>query len=164
MQLTAEHEQLRATVAKFVAENDIERPPMVATHGVVTEQLHRLKQRLAPDAKVVTYWAGIPAFFSNYRLVDGFGYNDAETARQPVREGLTWKDYWPGHVKSDPMYLLAQRPDAFFQFWPTDLERLPTRRPRHFLRQQGYVPVATYWLRADSSYLKPGALEAPEEL
>jgi hypothetical protein len=73
-----------------------------------------------------------------------------------VRDSITWETYVPGHSKSDPTYLLSQRPDAFFQFW--DLEILPVARPRHHVRQHGYVLAAEFWLRRDSPYLLPGAL------
>jgi hypothetical protein len=141
----------------------IARPPAVESHQSVFERLLRFQELVAPDATVVTFWAGIPAYFAEYRLLDGFGYTDARTARQPLRPDLKWQDYWPGHAKSDPMYLLEQRPDAYFQFWPADFELLPSRWPRRWLRQQGYVPVEEFWLRADSPYLKPGALERATE-
>lgn len=128
----------------------------VGSHALVLSRLRELQKLVAPGARVVTYWAGVPAFFADYRLIDAYGYNDPHLARQPVRDGTTWETYVPGHSKGDPMYLLSLRPDAFFQFW--DLQILPVARPRHHVRRHGYVLMAEFWLRRDSPYLEPGAL------
>lgn len=128
----------------------------VSSHALVLARFRDLERLVAPGARVVTHWAGIPAFFGEYRLLDAFGYNDRHIARRPVRDGVSWESYVPGHAKGDPAYLVAQRPDAFFQFW--DLDILPVARPRHHMRRLGYVLVGEFWLRRDSPYLRPGAL------
>lgn len=131
----------------------------VGSHAAVLSRLRELQGLVTPGARVVTYWAGIPAFFADYRLIDAYGYNDPHLARQPVRDGITWESYVPGHSKADPAYLLSLRPDAFFQLW--DLAILPVARPRHHVRRHGYVLVGEFWLRRDSPYLKPEALPPP---
>ncbi|HEX2163737.1 MAG TPA: hypothetical protein VHM02_07295, partial [Thermoanaerobaculia bacterium] len=130
----------------------LDRPLFTESHALVLSNLAKLEELVRPGAEVVTYWAGIPAYFSRYRLIDGMGYSDPHIARRPLPEGLRWSDYTPGHMKRDATYLLAQRPDAFFQFW--DLENLPVRWPRHHMRWSGYLQVGEFWLRRDSPYVR----------
>ncbi len=70
---------------------------------------------------VATAWAGIPAYFSNYRMIDILGYNDRTVAHmQPVvpLDEDHFDTFRPGHAKWDEQRLLGeQRPDAFFQIW-----------------------------------------------
>lgn len=136
-----------------------DRPALVESTVLVYVNLRKLQRRLAPGAKVVTYWAGVPAYFSDYELVDGLGYADPHVARRPLPPEIDAGNYVPGHHKSDPAYLLAQQPDAFFQLW--DIDRLPVRWPRHHLRDLGYVQAGEFWLHRDSPYLLPGALDPP---
>lgn len=131
----------------------------IGSHANVLSRLRDLQGRVAPGALVATYWAGIPAFFADYRLIDAYGYNDPHIARRPVRDGVSADNYVPGHSKTDPAYVLAQRPDAFFQLW--DLDVLPVAHPRHHMRRLGYAQVGDFWLRRDSPYLLPGAIPPP---
>lgn len=164
-----------ATAVLLVQVNGLWRPPLsdrwnvylhlrtrpeAGSHALVLGRLRALEKLIAPEARVVTYWAGIPAFFGRYRWIDAYGYNDARIARRPVRAGLGWEEYRPGHVKADAEYLLALRPDAFFQLW--DLTRLPVRWPRHHMRRSGYLQVGDFWLRRDSPYLLTSVPPAPE--
>lgn len=137
----------------------LDRPVLVESTVLVYLNLRKLQERLAPGAKVVTYWAGVPAYFSDYEMVDALGYADSYLAHLPLPPEIDATQYRPGHHKSDAAYLLAQRPDAFFQFW--DIDRLPVRWPRRHLRQSGYAQVGEFWLRRDSPYLLPGALAPP---
>lgn len=136
----------------------IERPLYTPSHALVLSNLRAFEELVEPGAEVVTYWAGIPAYFSDYRLIDAMGYTDPHIARAPLPADLPWQRYTPGHLKRDLGYLMSRRPDAFFQFW--DLENLPARWPRHFMRRSGYVQVGEPWLRRDSPYLRPGVLPA----
>lgn len=129
-----------------------DRPPLVGSHAQVLHELLRFQERVRPGARVVTHWAGIPAYFADYRLLDAYGYNDRAAARRPLDPAVGWRAYRPGHKPPDVAALLDRRPDAFFQLW--DVERLPVRRPRHHLRARGYVPVRGFWLRADSPYVE----------
>ena len=97
----------------------VERPPLVDRHGEVLWQLVSFKRLVPPQATVGTAWAGIPAFFTDYRMVDVLGYNDRYLAHRPGPRPLVPERYWeliPGHTKWDVRYELEQvRPDAFFQ-------------------------------------------------
>lgn len=134
----------------------LDRPLFVESHALVLSNVKQLQALVAPGAEVVTYWAGIPAFFSRYRLIDAQGYADSHIAHRALQPEIHWTAYTPGHMKRDPLYLIARRPDAFFQFW--DLDDLPVRWPRHHMRGLGYVQVGEFWLRRDSPYLTPAAL------
>ena len=138
----------------------VERPPFVGSHAHVLSRLRRLEQLVAPGARVVTVWAGIPAYFSRYELIDAAGYNDPVAARRPPAANLSWRHWVPGHDKVDATDLLARRPDAFFQGWMLDALPVPEPR-RHVDEELGYQAVEEFWLRRDSPYLLPGALDPP---
>jgi hypothetical protein len=136
-----------------------EPPPLALRHAEVLGELARFERIVRPPAVVGTAWAGIPAFFSDYRMVDLLGYNDRHLAHlAPVRP-LSAKRYWeavPGHLKYDPRYELEQvRPDAFFQIWAVKtLGNIP-----EVMKSHGYRRIGRFWLRADSPFVAP-----PEDL
>jgi hypothetical protein len=82
-------------------------------------------------------------------------------ARMPPVASLTEDDYQlykPGHVKwSVDRLLREQRPDAFFQIWGVRRAVGPTVEvmPRY-----GYQRDGDFWVRADSPYVLPAAVEA----
>ncbi|MFP5286040.1 MAG: hypothetical protein ACLGI9_09910, partial [Thermoanaerobaculia bacterium] len=95
----------------------IRRPPQVESHRTVLRQLRRMQRTVRPGAVVATAWAGIPAYFSDYRMVDILGFNDRHVARSPSRTPDP-RLFRPGHDRWDFDYLLGRvRPDAFFQVW-----------------------------------------------
>ncbi len=89
-----------------------DRPPLVGSHAQVLHELLRFQERVRPGARVVTYWAGIPAYFADYRLLDAYGYNDRAAARRPLDPAVGWRAYRPGHKPPDVAGLLDRRPDA----------------------------------------------------
>lgn len=133
-----------------------DRPMMVGSHAQMIERLLALERKVAPGARVATFWAGIPGYFSDYRLVDMYGYSDRHVARLPANlpagaEGA--RAYTPGHVKWSYLYVLRERlPDAFFQAWYIT----PPRGPA-LLESHGYVLDGDFWVRAGSPYLLPPA-------
>ncbi len=130
------------------------RPPLVENQREVMGQTLAFLRLLKPHAVVATAWAGIPAYFTNYRMIDILGYNDRVIARRPPIHPLdedSFESFIPGHDKYDEHRLLEeQRPDGFFQIWGIRKELgLPTEvMPRY-----GYRKVGGFWLRADSPYL-----------
>jgi len=88
---------------------------------VLTDTL-RLKAQFPPQTRVSVVWAGIPSYFSDFRMVDSFGYNDrtiatgpwsAEASREQPRQ------YVPGHMKTNLDFTLREyAPDVFFQTLP----------------------------------------------
>ncbi len=130
------------------------RPPLVENQREVMGQTLVFLRLLKPQAVVATAWAGIPAYFTNYRMIDILGYNDRVIARRPPIHPLdedSFESFIPGHDKYDEHRLLEeQRPDGFFQIWGIRKELgLPTEvMPRY-----GYRKVGGFWLRADSPYL-----------
>ncbi len=134
-----------------------ERPLHVVSHQVVYGRLRLLQTLVTPDAVVASVWAGLPAFFSDFRMVDLLGYNERHIARMttPVRhDGNDWRLYIPGHSKWDTEYVLRRwRPDAFFQTWGMEPDH-----ERRFLRSHGYRRRAGHWLRVeDSPQQRPAA-------
>jgi hypothetical protein len=117
---------------------------------VYTEVLHRLRamEKLAdPTATVAVVWAGTPAYFSNFRLIDTLGYNDRKLARmKPVHafDEDAFDNFVPGHVKWDFGYLFDERhPDAVLQLWDDDEEE-PA------LVEHGYLQVGDVWVDPNS--------------
>jgi len=126
-----------------------ERPTLVPSHEIVLRDVRRLERVLGHDARVATFWAGMPAYFSDYRLVDMYGYSDAHVARLPAARPIgvnAFQTYRPGHAKWDYDYVLREKPpDAFLQVWHIDPERLPA-----FMRRHGYRKTHGFWLRHDA--------------
>lgn len=133
-----------------------ERPRVIARHQRVVAQLAAFQKLVRPGATVAVAWAGIPAYFTDYKLVDILGYNDRVVARMAPAVPLTEDDFRafrPGHVKWNQARLLGeQRPDAFFQTWGIrrGMSRIAEALPRH-----GYRQIKGFWVRADSSYVAP---------
>lgn len=139
------------------------RPPVADSHRIVLRQLERLRRQVEPGATVATAWAGIPAYFSDYKMVDILGFNDRHVARQPSR--LPGDEdhpelFRPGHDRWDFDYLLEDvRPDAFFQIWGPRLQGLNVRQ---LMTSQGYRMRSGVWVRNDSPFVRPQA-EVPAE-
>lgn len=133
-----------------------DRPPLTDSHRTVMRQLHRLQRQVEPGATVATAWAGIPAYFSDYRMVDILGFNDRHVARQPSRlpgDEDHPKVFRPGHDRWDFDYLLKDvRPDAFFQIWGPRLEGL---KVGELMTGAGYERRQGVWLKRGSPYVRP---------
>lgn len=127
----------------------LERPLHVDGHQRFVRQTLRLRELgLVPDdARVAVVWSGIPAYFSDWRMVDLLGYNDRQVARQPPSIPLTaatWRDFRPGHVKLGYEHALeVHRPDLVFQTWRPDGKDWAPE-----LRRHGYERRGPYWVRA----------------
>lgn len=125
-----------------------ERPLHIISHQVVYGRLLALQKMVAPDAVVASVWAGIPAYFSDFRMVDLLGYNDRHIARLTSSnpyDGNDWTLYKPGHAKWDNEYVVRERrPDAFLQTTGMD-----GRREVRYLRRHGYRRRAGFWVRVD---------------
>jgi hypothetical protein len=139
-----------------------QRPPLVDNQRQVVWQTLVFRRLLKPQAVVATAWAGIPAYFTSYRMIDILGYNDRVIARRnpihPIDED-NYEAFTPGHDKYDEIRLLEeQRPDGFFQIWGIKKELgLPTE----VMPKYGYRKVGGFWLRADSPYLLPPPADLP---
>ncbi|HVR08219.1 MAG TPA: hypothetical protein VMW75_09245, partial [Thermoanaerobaculia bacterium] len=92
------------------------RPPWTtAGQAPVYAAIARLRDEIAPGSLVATDCAGIPAYFSDFRMVDELGYSDRHIARLPPALPLgpgNYQVFQPGHVKWDEAYVLARRPAA----------------------------------------------------
>lgn len=129
----------------------LERPLFVTSHALVLGELKELEKIAEPEATVATFWAGIPAYFSNYKMVDMLGYTDPQVARLDVRLDHGQKDplkrYTPGHGKWNYEDLLNWRkPDVIFQVWGIE-----PKRQASFFRKFGYEEVQGFWVRAGAS-------------
>lgn len=142
-----------------------DRPPLTDSHRIVIRQLQRLQRQVEPGATVATAWAGIPAYFSDYKMVDILGFNDRHVARQPSRlpgDEDHPKVFRPGHDRWDFDYLLKDvRPDAFFQIWGPRLEGL---KVGELMTGAGYERRQSVWLKRGSPFVRPtGPAEAAAE-
>jgi hypothetical protein len=120
-------------------------PLMVGKQAEVFDKLRRLQGAIGPGGVVASGCAGIPSYFSDYRMVDLFGYNERHIARQPPAVPLgidNYGDLQPGHSKWDYAYVLARyHPDAF-------LQPFPPQDPGSLLTAAGYHrdPSNDFWL------------------
>src|SRR6185436_12624676 len=135
-----------------------DRPPLTESHQLVMRQLNRLSRMVKPGGTVATAWAGIPAYFSDYRMVDILGFNDRHVARAPSRlpgDEDHPRVFRPGHDRWDFDYLLKDvRPDAFFQIWGPRLEGL---KVGELMTGAGYERRNGVWLKRGSPFVR----EAP---
>jgi arabinofuranosyltransferase len=133
------------------------RPPMTERHQDVVADLQVFRRLVRPGATVATAWAGIPAYFSDYKMIDILGYNDRVIAHsQPIvpLDEDDFDGFRPGHAKWNEQRLLTeQRPDAFFQIWGV---RRGLGRPVDVLPGYGYRKKARFWVRQDSPFIVPG--------
>src|SRR6185295_6417173 len=131
-----------------------DRPPNVERHARVVGLLREFEKLVQPGARVATAWAGIPAYFSDYQMIDILGYNDRVIARMPPVVALGEDDFRffrPGHLKWNEQRLLRQqRPDAFFQIWGV---RRGMGKIAQVLPGYGYHQVGRFWMRSDSPYV-----------
>ena len=132
----------------------VDRPPMTMRHQRVVAQLLAFETFVKPGAVVATAWAGIPAYFSDYKMIDILGYNDRVVAHMtpvtPLDED-NFDTFRPGHSKWNEQRLLTeQRPDAFFQIWGIKRGMGPVAK---VLPGYGYRRRAKFWVRADSPFV-----------
>jgi hypothetical protein len=111
-------------------------------HHRVARDIHELTKQLPPDTRVAVVWAGIPAYFSAFRMIDVMGYNDREIARGPWFQPISLDHaaaYIPGHMKHDLQRTLRDKqPDVLFQWWED------WREPEvAALESRGYFPLQT---------------------
>jgi len=119
------------------------RPSSVVGNEVVHAQLLALERIAAPGAVVASFWAGIPSYFSDFRMVDLLGYNDRTIAHGPPAIDLNEEQfelYRPGHAKWNTDYVLRERtPDAFLQTWGmTEDEQRRVLRPLGYRQRDGF--------------------------
>jgi len=135
----------------------LSRPTHADEYAKIIRSVRALRRLADPGASVAVTWAGTPAYFSDFRMVDILGYNDRHVARGRPAHRLdedTFDEFVPGHVKWDYPYLLAERrPDVFLQLW-VGAEALP------LLRARGYRQVGDLWIAPWSPriHLPPEAL------
>ena len=132
----------------------VNRPPMTQRHQRVVGQLVAFEKLVKPGATVATAWAGIPAYFSNYKMIDILGYNDRVIAHSlpvtPLDED-NFDTFRPGHSKWNEQRLLAeQKPDAFFQIWGIKRGMGPVAK---VMPGYGYRRRAKFWVRMDSPFV-----------
>ena len=110
-------------------------PQNFEVQGRVLADTLRLNDQFPADTKVAVIWAGIPAYFSDFKMIDTLGYNDREIAVGPWAFEVSRDDprsYVPGHMKQDLDYTLSKyEPDVFFQCakqWTSRLEEAGYQR------------------------------------
>ncbi|HEX5718299.1 MAG TPA: hypothetical protein VF179_19210 [Thermoanaerobaculia bacterium] len=131
------------------------RPPQVESQRKVLRQLHRMQRIVRFGATVATAWAGIPAYFSDYKMVDILGFNDRHVARLPSRtpSRMPGAGFRPGHDRWDFDYLLGRvRPDAFFQVWKG--LRLEGVKVGELMTGAGYRRHKGIWLKRGSPFVR----------
>jgi hypothetical protein len=116
-------------------------PPYFAWHRRVLEDVLELDAQVPPFTRVAVTWAGIPAYFSDFEMIDMLGYNDAEVAHAPWTRQLSRRNaaaYLPGHMKASLTLALRWDPDVLFQWWPAW-----GRSQAEMLKSAGYLHYET---------------------
>lgn len=130
-----------------------ERPFNTEKRERITGEIRALAAQVSPEATVATVWAGIPAYFSDFRMLDTLGYNDRHIAHLPAVNGVDIDHtsyFWPGHIKWDYEWTYGvMRPDVIFQTWPPSGRGVPARMQRY-----GFVQAGAVWVRPDSPHLR----------
>jgi hypothetical protein len=130
----------------------LERPLLVDGHErFVRRTLHlQASGLIPPGGRVAVVWSGIPAYFSDWEMVDLLGYNDRWVARQASSIPLTrasFRAFRPGHGKLGYEHALrVHRPDLVFQTWRPDGEDWSAELRRHGYRRRG-----AYWVHASAT-------------
>lgn len=116
----------------------------------------RLSRQLPADSRVAVIWAGIPAYFTDWRLSDCMGYNDRRIARQPWRRDLSLERaaaFFPGHMKFDFARCVVEADaQVIFQWHPAwgGAEKRTARRlgfVRHETGEQLLFSAGEIWVR-----------------
>ncbi len=152
-------------------------PYEMDVQAAVYEKLLKLERALGPTGVVSTSSAGLPAFFTDYQMVDVLGYNERHIARLAPAIPLgpdTYMNYVPGHVKWDyPYVILHYHPDALLQPWGTGvrlawLTSLGYRREREgdfWILQRPAAPGAAVSVAPGAAVpVAPGAPATPSPL
>jgi len=91
-------------------------PRGVEAQAALYGRMEAVRRQLGPRGLVATPVAGVPAYFSTYRMVDLSGGNERHIARLAPAVPLRledFSDYTPGRAKWDHSYVLARyHPDA----------------------------------------------------
>jgi hypothetical protein len=121
----------------------LSRPLHADKYAEILGQVRKLETIADPDAAVAVTWAGITAYFSDFKMVDELGYNDRHIAHGPPALEVdedTYSAFVPGHAKWDLTYVVEeQRPDALLQIWGG-------RQAVIVLRRHGYRRVGDLWV------------------
>jgi hypothetical protein len=127
----------------------VERSPHQLLHMRTLAELLALRRETGndPHTRVATMWAGMPGYYTDWLLVDIYGYNDRAIARGPDRWNITTanaRDWMPGHNKSNLAYTIrAHRPDWFLHMFS------PAPRAERLLLDNGYrLAPNGHWRRA----------------
>jgi hypothetical protein len=102
----------------------LERSPHQILHATTLAEMLALRRETgnAATIRVATMWAGMPGYYTDWRLVDIYGYNERTIARGPDVWNITRanaRDWMPGHNKSNLGYTIAAyRPDWFLHMFP----------------------------------------------
>ena len=100
------------------------RPLNTVSRSWLIPRMLQLNGQLEPGSVLLIGWGGIPAYFTDFRLVDAWGYNEKKIARMDIPPIATadYRKYNPGHAKKDIDYALSKyQPDfAFFSHGQPD--------------------------------------------
>jgi hypothetical protein len=128
------------------------RPLHVSSYEQILGQLRALQKIADPAAAVAVTDAGIPAYFSDFKMVDELGSNDRHIARGKPALDLdadNFEQFVPGYAKWDMAYVAEEQgPDAWLQIWGG-------RQALVVLRSHGYRRSGDLWIDPSSPRLHP---------
>jgi hypothetical protein len=125
-----------------------ERPFLVTSHHLVAAETFSLKKRFSAGTRVATAWSGIPAYFTDFEMVDVLGYNDPLIARLDPVPQLSldrFEKIPPGHLKWNlDLTIQSRQPQVLYQTWGYSDDQLRAMLPGY-----GYHPDGGLWIRDD---------------
>ena len=112
-----------------------------------------------PHATLATHAAGIAPYYSGLYAIDIGGLSDPHIARSPARSPETFR---PGHIKSDPEYVLSRQPTYIFSgqnmFTFSDM----TREYSKFYKPcDPSGPLSGCFVRAEDRFIDLGPDDSP---
>jgi hypothetical protein len=125
------------------------------TNLFVTESVETMRDTTNTEAVIATVWAGVPAYYSNRKMLDLLGKNDTFIA-----SSLPHGAFFPGHNKWDYNYSIAElQPDVIFQTFDRRLENDLNQRIidwgyTRLCPSFGTFGVNGYYYRTNSKFIK----------
>ncbi|HOY65898.1 MAG TPA: hypothetical protein PLP29_03360 [Candidatus Ozemobacteraceae bacterium] len=122
-------------------------PHNVGAHQTILRDTLVLNAAISKTTRVAVTWAGIPAFFSDYQLIDIFGYNDRFLAKSREARETRFENpsmFQPGHMKFSLHHTFDDlAPDViyFSGYLSSEFEAQE-------LISRGFRKDGIYWLRS----------------
>jgi len=120
-------------------------------------------RRLAhPDATLAAHAAGIAPYYSGLHAIDMGGLSDPHIAHSPIRSPET---FHPGHIKSDPEFVISTQPTYIFSNLSTFTFSDMTREYSKLYKPcEPAGPLSGCYVRVEDRFIDLGPNDNPAQL